>query len=94
MSFAAPHPNPTSDNAVFRFAIPTHAVVSLDVIDVRGRRVRTVTRSEMSAGHYVLGWDGRDKAGHPVGNGVYYARLKVSGPGVAEAITRKVVVVR
>ncbi len=94
VSFAAPHPNPTSDNAVFRFAIPTHAVVSLDVIDVRGRRVRTVTRSEMSAGHYVLGWDGRDKAGHPVGNGVYYARLKVSGPGVAEAITRKVVVVR
>ena len=94
VSFAAPHPNPTSGSTLFNFSVPVHAAVSLDVVDVRGRRVRTVERSEMSAGDYVLGWDGRDQARHPVGAGVYFARLKVSGPGVNETITRKMVVVR
>lgn len=94
VSFAAPRPNPTSGNTLFNFSVPVHAAVSLDVVDVRGRRVRTVERREMSAGDYVLGWDGRDQARRPVGTGVYFARLKVSGPGVNETITRKIVVVR
>ncbi len=94
VSFAAPHPNPTSSHAAFNIVIPGHAVVSLDIIDLRGRRVRTIERSEMQAGAYRLSWDGRDQSHRPVGDGIYYARLKVSGPGLNETITRKVVLVR
>lgn len=49
------------------YTVPTSAVVALDILDVRGRRIRTVERHEMTAGQHVLTWDGRDQQRRPVG---------------------------
>lgn len=94
VSFAPPHPNPATNHTVFSFAVPASAVVALDILDLRGRRIRTVERHEVAAGQHVLGWDGRDQQQRPVAAGVYYARLRVRGPGVDETVTRKVTMLR
>jgi hypothetical protein len=94
VSFAPPYPNPATSHAEFSFAVPANAVVSLEILDVRGRRIRTVGRSEMVAGRHALSWDGRDQRQRRVATGVYYARLRVSGPGVDEVVTRKLTMVR
>ena len=94
VSFAPPHPNPTNGHAVFSFEVPSRAVVVLEILDIRGRRIRTVERSEMAAGNYILDWDGRDHGQQQVADGVYFAQLRVRGPGVNETVTRKVTVVR
>ena len=94
VSFAPPSPNPVSGDAVFSFATPVRSVVELVVHDLMGRRVRTVTRTEIEPGSHVVGWDGRDDEGRPLSSGQYLATLQVRGPGLDQSLTRKLSVVR
>ena len=94
IAFAAPWPNPVSDGAMFQFAVPQAAIAELSVVDLRGRRVRTVTREEVQPGRHVTSWDGCDDEGRPLASGHYLARLRIRGAGVDELLTRKVTVVR
>lgn len=94
ISFATPWPNPVTDGSMFSFAVPQAAVVELSVVDLRGRRVRMVTREEVQPGRHVTSWDGRDDDGRPLASGHYLARLRVRGSGMNELLTRKVTVVR
>jgi len=90
VSFALPSPNPTSGSATFRFAVPGLAVVNLEVFDVRGHRVSLVTREEVGMGHHVVSWGGLSDKGSPLASGIYFARLRVQGPGINEEMTRKI----
>jgi len=94
VSFAAPWPNPSSGSATFRFAVPGPAVVNLEVFDVRGHRVSLVTREEVGMGHHVVSWGGLADGGVPAASGVYFARLRVQGPGINEVLTRKITLAR
>ncbi len=70
-------PNPFNPYTAFRFAIDRSSVVSIDVFDVSGRRVRTVlAERRLDAGDHVIGWDGRDDAGLPVASGMYLYRVE------------------
>ncbi len=91
---APPSPNPVSGPATFAFAVPVRAVVSLDVFDLRGRRVATVYREETGPGPGSATWLSRDADGQPLASGEYVARLRVLGPGVDEVVTRKVMLIR
>jgi flagellar hook assembly protein FlgD len=58
------------------FAVPADAgLVSLEIFDVRGLKVRTLERSNLGAGSYTRVWNGRDDAGAAVSSGVYFYRL-------------------
>ncbi len=94
VSFAVPSPNPVSGSARFSYAVPTRAVVSLEIYDLRGARVATVLREEFGPGRKVLSWNGRDNAGAPLASGHYFARLRVKGPDVNEELVRKLTVLR
>jgi hypothetical protein len=94
VSFAPPSPNPSYGAATFQFALPVRAAVSLDIFDLRGRRVYTAYREETEPGVKTVDWHGRDKRGERLASGQYFARLRVRGPGVSELLTRKVTLVR
>ncbi len=68
-------PNPFGDGTVIRFALPVRSKVVVDVFDIHGRRVRSLTRAPWQAGYHRLAWDGRDGAGRRVGAGVYLYRM-------------------
>jgi hypothetical protein len=67
-------PNPCGRNARIRFNLPRTVSAELGVYSADGRLIRTLP----ATGGEVI-WDGTDKAGNPVGRGVYYCRLQ--GPG-------------
>jgi len=95
VSFAGAAPNPVAGPSTeFRFAVPVRSFAQLEVYDVRGRRVRSLLRSEVPVGDHAVTWDGRDAEGRPVSSGQYLARLQVRGPGLTEELTRAVVVLR
>jgi hypothetical protein len=94
VAFAAPYPNPASASVVFRYTLPAGSAVTLDVYDVRGRRVRGIVKREEAPGEYLVTFDGRDRNGAALAAGQYFARLRVDGPGVAETLTRRFSVVR
>ncbi|HEX5031705.1 MAG TPA: PQQ-dependent sugar dehydrogenase [Candidatus Eisenbacteria bacterium] len=59
--------------------LPGPADASVDVFDVKGRKVRTLHRGVMPAGRTPLGWDGRFEGGAPAPSGVYWLRLRAAG---------------
>ncbi|HEY6196623.1 MAG TPA: FlgD immunoglobulin-like domain containing protein, partial [Candidatus Eisenbacteria bacterium] len=55
------------------FVVPPHSSdADVRVVDLAGRHVRTLSHSRLEPGRRILGWDGRDDAGHAVPNGVYF----------------------
>jgi flagellar hook assembly protein FlgD len=64
--------------------------VDLEIFDLRGRRVRTLSRqAPFAAGEHRVTWDGRDDSGRAAGSGVYLARARARD---GEARTRFVLV--
>ena len=71
------YPNPFNPSTHIDFALASDSVARLVVYDVLGRTVRSLVRADESlpAGFYSVSWDGRDAAGHAVGNGLYFYKL-------------------
>jgi len=72
-------PNPFSDRTRLRFVLDEPGDVSVEVFDVRGRRVRTLIDEALPAGERNLAWDGRDDAARSAASGVYFVRLRAGG---------------
>jgi hypothetical protein len=75
----APRPNPSSGALALRFTLPARAPVRLEVLDVAGRVVRVLLRSELDAGVHDAAWDSHVAAGGRAPAGVYFVRLAVAG---------------
>jgi len=68
-------PNPFNPTTGIQFSLSEPGLVSLEVYNVSGRRVRTLLREHTSAGSHEVTWDGRDDSGASVSSGVYFYRL-------------------
>jgi phage tail sheath protein FI len=88
LALAAPRPNPFSSRCALAFELPRAGSVTLQVLDLAGRVVRTLAAGEaMSAGPHVRGWDGRGDAGAVAPPGVYVVRLQAEGRILAHKLT-------
>lgn len=69
------HPNPFSNRTTIKYEIPTRSQVSLMIYDIAGRAVTTIVNAQQNAGLHIAEWDGRDKNGMSLPNGIYFYRL-------------------
>ncbi|MEO5617609.1 MAG: FlgD immunoglobulin-like domain containing protein [Candidatus Eisenbacteria bacterium] len=73
-----PLPNPFNTRMRMAYTVSrTAATVSIRVVDVAGRVVRTLVSEIRPAGSHVASWDGRDEQGTRMRNGVYFIRVDV-----------------
>jgi len=79
-------PNPFRHEARVEFELARPAAVELEVIDVDGRRVRTLASGPRAAGRHVESWDGRTAAGRRASAGVYFVRLRAGDRVESERI--------
>jgi uncharacterized protein (DUF362 family) len=88
------YPNPFNASTVIPFHVDGGASaprgVTLDIVDVTGRRVRTLVDRALVSGSYSKVWDGTDNAGRSVASGVFLAHLRVDG----DTATHKLVLLR
>jgi subtilisin family serine protease len=89
LSPASPNPFSTGGTAI-RFGVAQAGEVRLEVFNVVGRRVRTLSRGSLPAGGHAVAWDGSDDSGRAVPPGVYFVRLVVPG----EVLRSRVVALR
>ncbi|MFM7232900.1 MAG: alpha-amylase family glycosyl hydrolase [bacterium] len=69
-------PNPFRDETVVTLALAREGDVTVEVLDVSGRRVRTLAQGARAAGAHALRWDGRDEAGRVTPAGLYLVRAR------------------
>ncbi|MCX6150904.1 MAG: T9SS type A sorting domain-containing protein [Ignavibacteriales bacterium] len=72
------YPNPFNPETVIKFAIPKSDLVSLEVYDILGKKVRTLVSEFKSAGKYEIRWNGKNTNGANVTSGIYFYRLKTA----------------
>ncbi len=72
-------PVPCRASTSIELCIPSAALVTVDVLDMRGRLVKCLSQDVRGAGTHVLDWDGRDAAGRRAAPGVYAVRVSAAG---------------
>jgi subtilisin family serine protease len=87
---AAPNPMRAGAGASIRLAAPSGTRVTLDVIDLAGRRRARLFEGAL-AGPRDVAWSGTDDRGRPLAAGVYWLRL---GAEARVSMARKVVLTR
>jgi hypothetical protein len=86
------YPNPFNPHTTLRFSISEENRVRLDIFDVRGSHVATLTDRSYEAGTFSVTWDGRNSAGVTAASGVYFVRMMVGYDSFAT--TRKLILLK
>jgi serine protease AprX len=65
------YPNPFDEETRFTYTVTRPGHVRVEVLDVTGRRVRTLFDGTTAGGEHELAWDGKNASGKPAASGVY-----------------------
>jgi len=81
------YPNPFAETTTIEYAVPEDMPVRIEVFDVLGRQVATLTDGHHRAGTHDVRWEGRDGSGGRVASGVYLVRLTAGSETKVKRIT-------
>ncbi len=81
------YPNPFHAGVTIRFTLPGPSRIDADVLDVSGRRVRSLARgTEFSGGEHTIAWDHRDRDGVSLPSGLYFLRVRAGRESIVARI--------
>ncbi len=86
------YPNPFNPTTKINYSIATPGMVSLDVYNVLGQKVRTLIDGHQDAANYSIEWNGQDDNGKPVSSGVYF--YKINADNGRFSVTRKMMMLK
>lgn len=69
------YPNPFNPSTKIDYQIPGTGNVSIQIYNINGELVKTLTNAHQTAGRYSIVWDGRSSSSSPVASGVYIYRV-------------------
>jgi len=75
-SLAQNYPNPFNPSTTITYNLPEAAQVTLEVLDMSGRCIRTLVYGVAPAGSHQVVWDARNDQGQQVASGAYVYRIK------------------
>jgi len=84
--FKSCYPNPFSKSTNIVWEQKDHSRVSINIYNLKGQLVKSLTPSSMALGEHNIVWNSDDEKGKTVGNGIYFIRLQYED----KVITRKV----
>ena len=73
------YPNPFSEGGTtIEFDMPVTENITMVILDIRGREVRTLIDKEQRFGYQSVVWDGKNDDGDDVSSGVYFYQIRSS----------------
>jgi hypothetical protein len=69
------YPNPFNQHTTLVYELPVSAHVILEIYDLNGRMLNLLVNETQAAGKYTIQWNGNDRSGHMVTDGVYICRM-------------------
>ena len=73
------HPNPFNPSTTIDFAISNTSFVELIIYNIKGQKIKTLSKNEYTKGNHSIVWNGVDDSGKEVSSGIYYYKLNVNG---------------
>lgn len=84
---------PSRGATTLRLSVPRAGRVRVDVIDVGGRRTRSLLESGLGAGLHELVWDLRDDGGRTASAGIYFVAARFTDGSGSSSVRRRIVVI-
>jgi len=72
----AAFPNPFNPQTTIAWQIPAAGPVTIEVFDLRGRKIRSLWEGAVTTQTGAVVWNGRADSGHAAASGVYLVRLR------------------
>jgi len=69
------YPNPFNPETTIYFDLANDSVVSIEIFNIRGQRVRILTNNHFYAGKHSVVWNGTDDNGKTVSSGIYFQKM-------------------
>ena len=73
------YPKPFNPQTTIPFRLPRAGRVTIRVVDIRGKAVRTLLDGHKEPGHHTISWDGRDDRGMRLSSGIYFVQIRAEG---------------
>ena len=70
------YPNPFNPETNISFSVKEPSVVSIEIFNIRGQKVRQLINGHYESGFYEVIWDGTDNWNNSVSSGVYFYRMQ------------------
>jgi pimeloyl-ACP methyl ester carboxylesterase len=80
--FLSNYPNPFNPTTTIEFSIANNCNVDLSIYNLKGQKVKALTRKNLVKGPHLIVWDGNNEYNKPVSSGVYYYKLSLDGKTV------------
>lgn len=84
------YPNPFNPSTTISFKIPQKSKVFLEILDIFGKKIKTLIDAELDNGEYKIIWNGTDENNNRVVSGIYFYRLSSGNI----SITKKMVLLK
>jgi hypothetical protein len=75
-SLSQNHPNPFNPTTRIEFALPEESLVSVEIYNLLGEKVRILVNEKKEAGNFNVIWDSKDNNGIEMPAGVYLIQMK------------------
>jgi hypothetical protein len=76
ISLLSNYPNPFNPTTTIEFTLTRPGPVEIEILNVLGQRVRTLTNEFLTAGRKTVNWDGKSDRGEEVASGIYFCRIR------------------
>lgn len=73
------YPNPFNPTTTIGYSLQNPAMVTLEIYNIRGQKVRTLVQGVQQAGMHTALWDGKDETQRSVSSGIYFYKMNSSG---------------
>jgi len=70
------YPNPFNPSTTISFDLKSDSKVRLDIYNIKGQKVKTLTNGKHTSGKHSIVWNGYDSNDNSVSSGVYFYRMK------------------
>jgi len=73
------YPNPFNPETTIAFTLPKDGLVTIDVYNIKGQKVKSIVAGNFNAGNHQVAWNGDNDNHQKVGSGVYFYRMTTDG---------------
>jgi hypothetical protein len=85
------YPNPFNPETSIRFSVAKNSLVNIEVFNIKGQKVRSLTNRMYDQGLHRVVWNGKDDKNQSVGSGIYFCKMKVNNHQIK---TRKMMLIK
>ena len=82
------YPNPFNPATMIDFYLPEDNYIEINIYNVKGEKVKTIYKGELSSGYQSIKWNGTDDKASSLSSGIYVVRLNYDNQVISNKMVK------